>query len=469
MRFLIGITAMIMVAATPARGRIGETLAELTARYGQGKKNHGKIRLPGHDQYYFEKDGIGVNCVMSEDKCLMEVFHRLGSVITDEDIQGILKTEADGRAWNLVEPGNWKRDDHALTASRQKHHADIFFIESSTATNETPKPSPPPVAPSGGDPSTVGGFIKANRGNLVFVKGENGAGSGFIAKMGNLNYLFTNAHVAAGLKGASFKVLDGSEVQAAAPVVAVDHDVFRLAVPAGGSPLELMDHVDAKAAVGDAIVVLGNAEGAGVVTPITGKILGIGPNLVEVDAPFVPGNSGSPIIHLKTGQVVGVATYAMIRNYDPATNQPVKDPVIRRFGYRLDSVKSWQPVNWSLFAAQAAQMESIAKRTEDLEKLLSDIGENRKITRDVHTNPAIKRPIDSWFADREHQLSPTDRTMSDQNLTGQLKSACLSDLAEVRPSLTYDYFQRELAEQQRYRESIAGALDKLLFVKPAGK
>ena len=59
--------------------------------------------------------------------------------------------------------------------------------------------------------------------------------------------------------------------------------------------------------------------------------------------------------------------------------------------------------------------------------------------------------------------------MSDQNFTARLKSACLSDLAEARPTLTYDYFQRELAEQQRYRESIVSALDALQFLKSRGK
>ncbi len=33
--------------------------------------------------------------------------------------------------------------------------------------------------------------------------------------------------------------------------------------------------------------------------------------LVEVDAKFVEGNSGSPIIHVKTGKVIGIATFAL--------------------------------------------------------------------------------------------------------------------------------------------------------------
>ena len=138
-----------------------------------------------------------------------------------------------------------------------------------------------------------------------------------------------------------------------------------------------MKDVDANAAIGDSVVVLGNAEGGGVVNTIIGKIVGIGPNLVEIDAPFVPGNSGSPIVHLKSGKVIGVATYLVTNQYDLSTNQHLKKPVVRRFGYRVDSVKAWQPVNWRLFDLQAAEMENITRLTDDLYDFFRDLDENR--------------------------------------------------------------------------------------------
>ena len=329
-----------------------------------------------------------------------------------------------------------------------------------------PAPVSKPPAESPGDLATLGNLVRSNHGSLVFVSGANGAGSGFIAGIGGANYLITNAHVAAAVKGAAFKSLDGSQIQAGAPSVAVDHDIFRMALPPGGKPFELMEHVDANAAIGDDIVVLGNAEGAGVINTIKGRIVGIGPNLIEVDATFVPGNSGSPIVHLKTGKVIGVATYALIRKYEATTKEPVKEPVIRRFGYRIDSVTSWQPVNSSAFAGQAAAMESIEKLTVDLGKLLSDIASNHKITPGLHNNPAIKLPIDLWAADRGRKLSPSDKAMSEENFVSRLKSACQTDLTTVRPQLTYDYFQRKLADEQRYRDDISSVLDKLFQAGP---
>jgi hypothetical protein len=180
-----------------------------------------------------------------------------------------------------------------------------------------------------------------------------------------------------------------------------------------------------------------------------------------VDALFVPGNSGSPIIHLKTGKVIGVATYALIRRYDATTMRAAQTPVVRRFGYRLDSVTAWQPVNWNSFAAQAAELESIEKLTEDLGKLVSDIAAHHKITPGIHNNPAIKVPLDLWSADRERKLSPSDKAMSEQNLVSRLKSACQTDLTTARSQFTFDYFQRKLAEEQRHRDNIASALENL--------
>ena len=64
-----------------------------------------------------------------------------------------------------------------------------------------------------------------------------------------------------------------------------------------------------------------------------------------------------------SGKVIGLATYLTIRKFDSATKQEVKDPIVRRFGYRIDSVKKWQPVLWPTFAAQARQVEGIEATT----------------------------------------------------------------------------------------------------------
>ena len=321
------------------------------------------------------------------------------------------------------------------------------------------------LAQSGGTTApalSASDLVKFHRNNLVFVGGAEGAGSGFVATLGGANFLFTNAHVAAGIKGAGFKTLEGAAVQAGAPSIAVGHDIFRMQLGAGGSPLEVMAKVDENAAIGDDVVVLGNAEGGGVINTITGKIVGIGPQLVEVTAPFQPGNSGSPIIHLKTGKVIGVATYLTVKKYDPATREIFRNPVVRRFGYRLDSVKTWQPVNWQAFYAQAAEMQTIEKLTMDLEHFLMDLGKNGKVNASAHLNPAIKPRIDQWQADSKKRMSPKDAAAVDQNFLSFLKVACRSDLIAAQQHMSYDYFQRQFTERQQERNAMAEFFDKII-------
>ncbi len=343
----------------------------------------------------------------------------------------------------------------------------VFKIEYSRRAQTSAQPSPAAaaqpvaVASTPGDPISRD-LVKTYRNSLVFVTGADGSGSGFVAMTGGANFLFTNAHVAAGIRGAGFKTLDGTAVQVGAPSIAVGHDIFRMQLGPGGKPMEIMLGVDENVTIDDEVVVLGNAEGAGVINTIKGKIVGIGPNLVEVDAPFQPGNSGSPIIHLKTGKVIGVATYLSIKKYDQATKEVLKTPVVRRFGYRLDSVKVWQPVNWPAFYAQAAEMERVETLTGDLDNFLIDLAKDSRVTTGAHTNPAIKTQIDRWQGDSKRRQSPRDAAAVDQNFIAFLKVVCRTDLTATQPRLTYDYFQRQLAEQSRDRGFIADIFDKII-------
>ena len=306
-------------------------------------------------------------------------------------------------------------------------------------------------------------IMRKHTGSLVFVSGTVGAGSGFIGQLRGTTFLFTNAHVAAGVKGAGFKTLEGTQVQLGTPAIATGHDIFLATLAPGKPAIEIMIGVDQNAAVGDGVVVLGNAEGGGVINTIIGKIVGIGPDRVEVDAPFQPGNSGSPIIHLKSGKVIGVATYLTIKKYDSATKEVLATPVVRRFGYRLDSVKKWEPVAWPAFYAQAGEMEKVEQLTADLEKFLIDIAKDSRVSLGVHNNPAIKPRIDQWQASKKgRSLSAKDLAQINLNFLAFIKSACRSDTTAAQTRMTYDYFQRQLTGEQQIRGERAEIFDKII-------
>ncbi|MEA3186200.1 MAG: serine protease Do [Chthoniobacter sp.] len=327
----------------------------------------------------------------------------------------------------------------------------------SAEAQASPLPTLPPL------PETQAGsaaLIKSYRDSLVFVSGADGAGSGFIASLSGTNFLVTNAHVAAGVKGAAFRTLDGNTVRTGAGAVAVGHDIFRMQLAAGGKPFEIMQNVDENAAIGDDVVVLGNAEGAGVINSLVGKVVGVGPDLVEIDAQFVPGNSGSPIIHLKTGQVIGVATYLIVQDVDPVSGKP--NHKIRRFGYRLDTTKNWQPVNWAVFNTEAATMEKIEALTDALIGVLQDIAAHKgRLNPDQHRNPAIRTAVDNLAqAERSRSLSQRDATQIVQGFFSSLRFVSQTDINDAKRRLTYNFFQRRLADQERVRTQLYQGFDQ---------
>lgn len=326
-----------------------------------------------------------------------------------------------------------------------------------------PAASPSPTAEVSSElAAKTAELVRDYRNSLVVVKGRDGAGSGFLATMGDRVFLATNTHVVAGVKRPAFTALDGTNVKTGAASLAVGHDIFLMMTASAEKPWEIMKDVDKNAGIGDDIVVLGNAEGAGVINTITGKIVGIGPDRVEVNAPFVPGNSGSPIIHVKTGKVIGVATYLVVQNFDPATKEKVKEPIVRRFGYRLDSVKAWQPVNWAAFSMQASKMEEIETLTDALVDFLRDLAEDGLLTEGRHTHPVLKGRIDSWIEKRQRRLSIADIKQADANMLSFLKVASRNDVNAARAVISYDYFQRGLDTQQRIRTEIAEILTILI-------
>src|SRR5207253_750956 len=140
-----------------------------------------------------------------------------------------------------------------------------------------------------------------------------------------------------------FKKLNNEELEFG-PLEIADHaDLVRAELRQPAPALELLPHADQTLVIGDEVVVAGNAEGAGVVREIPGKIVGLGADRLEVDATFVPGNSGSPILLKSSRQVIGVATYVHLpttfwrSSKKTAATEPITSlNEVRRFGYRLD-------------------------------------------------------------------------------------------------------------------------------------
>ena len=178
-------------------------------------------------------------------------------------------------------------------------------------------------------------FLKS----VVVIEGDRGVGTGFFCEFKGKSVILSNAHVLFGNRSIKIRTLQGTELPCTHVMVCTNRDIAAFFIDRNdGLPaLSLLPNV-ADMNNQETVVVFGNSGGRGVVTTLRGRMRGIGPDKVEVDATFVHGNSGSPIIAYDYKQVVGMATYAVYNPEVDWVNKNTRFAEVRRFGVRLDNV-----------------------------------------------------------------------------------------------------------------------------------
>lgn len=181
---------------------------------------------------------------------------------------------------------------------------------------------------------------------IVLIEGEHGVGTGFFCEFKGKKVVFSNAHVLCGNLNPVIRTVTGESVRYKRIYVCKVRDVviYELADTKSHGALVLYDGSRVLNNQ-EEVVVFGNSGGGGVVTTLRGKMQGIGPDKIEVDATFISGNSGSPIIAYDYGKVVGMATYVQNQGKVDWVTRKTRFEDIRRFGVRVDNL------SWSDFEA----------------------------------------------------------------------------------------------------------------------
>ncbi|MGF1448313.1 MAG: S1C family serine protease [Opitutales bacterium] len=288
---------------------------------------------------------------------------------------------------------------------------------------------------------------------LCIIEGNNGVGSGFFCNLRGVPFVVTNIHVLAGNDRFKVLTLDGTEVRPTAIAIARDHDVALIRVEAAQVPgtLELLDNLSQEVSIGDPVLVPGNESGAGVITQTEGKVRGLGPRRVEVDAKFVPGNSGSPVLHLPTGKVIGVATYLVTYHTDELRKRADKTET-RWFGFRVDSVKEWEGVAWERFRREAQDFAAIEDTTDALYELL-------RTGRVPSGNPGLEHAFRMAQQDLSRADSRSEILDTLETLNLRINSVATADLTSFRKARPYDFFGDQVELHARYRKAVVDYIE----------
>jgi hypothetical protein len=304
---------------------------------------------------------------------------------------------------------------------------------------------------------------------LLIADGAEGKASGSLVRYQGKVRLVTNAHVLSDIPDARFSQIDSREVPTGPFSFANGADLAVADQTSCTEGLELMTDVDKEVSVGDDVVVLGNSQGSDVVTVIPGKVTGLGPQLVEVDAKFVQGNSGSPIIHVKTGKLIGIATFATVRNVDLLSKDSQFDSGVRRFGYRLDTVQSWEQPTAGQFAAEAKTVKAVRKKTEYLYYLGRDLSNGHVSPAKYETSDSPLRNLFTEFNSdvgglHSDSLDPHESALSFIRALGYETQSDISPLR--RQDFTW-YHWHELEMDMQARTELKKAYDQMLSVAQA--
>ncbi len=216
---------------------------------------------------------------------------------------------------------------------------------------------------------------------VVTITGDTGCGTGFVSVVKGKPCIITNQHVLVGQSKLVITNASGITFRGNGFIAAKNADIALITlekIPDGVIPLSIAEKANELAQLNDSTNIPGNSKGDGVITVTPGKVIAFGPQKIEISNPVFAGNSGSPIIHSKSGKVIGVlteATLIKLTAFDKAAqanpNSQIKSE-IRYFGHRIDMVTGWETLDWKKFSETSEAIKEGWAQIEAACYLLAD-------------------------------------------------------------------------------------------------
>jgi len=194
---------------------------------------------------------------------------------------------------------------------------------------------------------------------ITIVQTDKAVGTGFLCRSSNEVYLLSNQHIMFGANKVTLTDTTGRQLDFDKFSVSRRLDLVKFTLSKKAAalvpPTIGLWRSEKTPALNASVLVLGNSQGAGVITELRGKVLGLGPDKIEIDAKFVAGNSGSPIID-DEGKFLGVATYATLNAPTNWVSAGTRFNAVRRFGVRLEN-PDWLGQPLPMFCMETHHLE----------------------------------------------------------------------------------------------------------------
>ncbi|WP_169305319.1 S1 family peptidase [Coraliomargarita akajimensis] len=294
------------------------------------------------------------------------------------------------------------------------------------------------------------------QGALVVVSGPKGSGSGFVAEMKGRTFFVTNIHVLGAARGAELNTIDGQRLNLGqGAFLSQNRDVAIVPIEWSGPVMKLSTSLNYdEVAIGDSITVMGNSSGAGVATKLSGEIRGIGATELEVSAEFVPGNSGSPIIHDELGTVVAIASYLKDFSSDSKWTEDTDFDAIRRFGFRLDGTIEWERVSMSELHRQAEAYHLFEHRTSMIWNISYMLLHESKLITSYRDDDSIGHLYTNISTDFNwgRGTGSAHNTQLLKRFIQSLVSEAQNDIVDTRKQLSISFYQRQFNEIVEFRD-----------------
>lgn len=376
-------------------------------------------------------------------------------VITGVTAQGVEFTHAKGETALAFEkcPEAW---------------VDAFALETPSAASSVAGEPKQKQAGRNEDGSATGPGTDVDHAIVVII-GDKGTGTGFIAKTDDKSYLYTAAHVLSGGSKLKVKLYDGKLLtQFGAFETADGGDMVRIELkdPAVMTAMKTAATTGVSA-VGMEIFACGNSGGGGTVGHERGKVLSVGPELVEIDAQVISGNSGGPIVDGRTNAVLGVVTHLTQAENDTWSKE-TRFEKVRRFGCRLDREWQWKKLPIEIFLQEGRVVSKTKMLTELMASALDKW--NSPIFSQMAEDPLAKDIIllKKWVEEQRVNKITQSETERKRRLRGILQSALTRSRAQIA-ALNYAgytwFHHEELVKDTQYRKAIdkeyASVIDSL--------